>query len=112
MRACPSPIRLAIFQQLTAAGSTGMIAGDLAKQLNLAPNNVSFHLKKPVAFGACACGAGRTAHALFCRAGFDDGIDPFSDPKLLFSNRRILPVIFRQPEKIIAKYFYILERLE
>ena len=39
-----SPIRLAIFQQLTAAGSTGMIAGDLAKQLNLAPNNVSFHL--------------------------------------------------------------------
>ena len=40
-----SPIRLAIFQQLTAAGSTGMIAGDLAKQLNLAPNNVSFHLK-------------------------------------------------------------------
>ncbi|MEX4069019.1 helix-turn-helix domain-containing protein [Haemophilus influenzae] len=48
-----SPIRLAIFQQLTAAGSTGMIAGDLAKQLNLAPNNVSFHLKSLLHSGLC-----------------------------------------------------------
>lgn len=40
-----SPIRLAIFQTLSAMGTKGMIAGDLAKQLGLAPNNLSFHLK-------------------------------------------------------------------
>ncbi|MCU9997828.1 helix-turn-helix transcriptional regulator [[Pasteurella] aerogenes] len=40
-----SPIRLAIFQQLSSMGSQGMIAGDLAKQLELAPNHLSFHLK-------------------------------------------------------------------
>ena len=40
-----SPVRLAVFQQLAAAGSKGMVAGDLAKHLNLAPNNLSFHLK-------------------------------------------------------------------
>ena len=40
-----SPIRLAIFQTLSAMGTQGMIAGDLAKQLGLAPNNLSFHLK-------------------------------------------------------------------
>lgn len=40
-----SPIRLRIFQQLLAKGSVGIIAGDLAKQLDIAPNNLSFHLK-------------------------------------------------------------------
>lgn len=40
-----SPIRLAIFQALSAMGTQGMIAGNLAKQLNLAPNHLSFHLK-------------------------------------------------------------------
>ncbi len=40
-----SPSRLAIFQALSAMGTQGMIAGDLAKQLNLAPNLLSFHLK-------------------------------------------------------------------
>ncbi|MCI5764493.1 helix-turn-helix transcriptional regulator [Actinobacillus porcinus] len=40
-----SPIRLGIFQTLSAMGTAGMTAGDLAKQLNLAPNNLSFHLK-------------------------------------------------------------------
>lgn len=40
-----SPIRLAIFQALSAMGTQGMVAGDLAKQLTLAPNHLSFHLK-------------------------------------------------------------------
>ncbi|UKH32963.1 ArsR/SmtB family transcription factor [Actinobacillus pleuropneumoniae] len=40
-----SPVRLQIFQALSAQESKGMIAGDLAKQLNIAPNNLSFHLK-------------------------------------------------------------------
>ncbi len=40
-----SPVRLAIFQVLTAAGDIGMIAGDLAKALDITPNNLSFHLK-------------------------------------------------------------------
>lgn len=40
-----SPIRLAIFQQLIRTGQSGMVAGDLAQALNLAPNNLSFHLK-------------------------------------------------------------------
>lgn len=40
-----SPVRLQIFQALSAQGSKGIIAGDLAKQLDIAPNNLSFHLK-------------------------------------------------------------------
>ncbi|WP_150540032.1 ArsR/SmtB family transcription factor [Actinobacillus vicugnae] len=40
-----SSVRLQIFQVLAAQGSNGMIAGDLAKQLDIAPNNLSFHLK-------------------------------------------------------------------
>ncbi|WP_032092829.1 metalloregulator ArsR/SmtB family transcription factor [Necropsobacter rosorum] len=40
-----SPIRLAIFQTLMREGRQGIVAGDLAKMLNLAPNKLSFHLK-------------------------------------------------------------------
>ncbi len=40
-----SPVRLAVFQALSAMGTQGMTAGDLAKQLDLPPNNLSFHLK-------------------------------------------------------------------
>ncbi len=40
-----SPVRLYIFQHLAAQGSKGMVAGDLARELDIAPNNLSFHLK-------------------------------------------------------------------
>ncbi|MFB2539428.1 MULTISPECIES: ArsR/SmtB family transcription factor [unclassified Acinetobacter] len=40
-----SPIRLQIFQLLNDSGEVGLVAGDLAKQMNLAPNLMSFHLK-------------------------------------------------------------------
>ena len=40
-----SPVRLAVFQTLSAMGTQGMTASDLARQLNLASNNLSFHLK-------------------------------------------------------------------
>lgn len=40
-----SPIRLQIFQQLTMQGTQGMVAGDLARELNITPNHLSFHLK-------------------------------------------------------------------
>lgn len=46
-----SPNRLAIFQLLTLQGRKGMIAGDLAKETGLTPNNLSFHLK-----GLCQVG--------------------------------------------------------
>lgn len=46
-----SPNRLAIFQILTLQGRKGMIAGDLAKETGLSPNNLSFHLK-----GLCQVG--------------------------------------------------------
>ena len=37
--------RLAIFRALVQAGPDGMAAGDIARQLDLAPNALSFHLK-------------------------------------------------------------------
>lgn len=40
-----SGTRLDVFRLLVRQGHTGMVAGDLASQLALPPNNLSFHLK-------------------------------------------------------------------
>ncbi|ETD68804.1 ArsR family transcriptional regulator [Pelistega indica] len=40
-----SPARLQIVQQLMTVGHQGMVAGDLARALDISPNNLSFHLK-------------------------------------------------------------------
>ncbi|MDO2950891.1 ArsR/SmtB family transcription factor [Aeromonas simiae] len=40
-----SPVRLAAWRQLVRAGLDGMVAGELATALEVAPNTLSFHLK-------------------------------------------------------------------
>lgn len=40
-----SPVRLAAWRELVRAGLDGMVAGELATALGVAPNTLSFHLK-------------------------------------------------------------------
>lgn len=40
-----SPVRLAAWRELVRAGLDGMVAGELASVLGVAPNTLSFHLK-------------------------------------------------------------------
>ena len=40
-----SGIRLDVFRLLVKAGPPGMVAGEIASALNVAPTNLSFHLK-------------------------------------------------------------------
>ena len=45
--------RLEMFQELAKAGDQGMTAGLIAETLDLAPSQVSFHLKELEASGLC-----------------------------------------------------------
>ncbi len=45
LEALSSPIRLNIFKLLVRYGDTGLVAGEIASHLDIAPNNLSFHLK-------------------------------------------------------------------
>jgi DNA-binding transcriptional ArsR family regulator len=45
--------RLEMFQHLAQAGDSGMTAGSIADELDLAPSQVSFHLKELEASGLC-----------------------------------------------------------
>lgn len=40
-----SPLRLAIYRQLLAAGPAGLVAGEISAALALAPSKASFHFK-------------------------------------------------------------------
>lgn len=40
-----SPVRLDMFRLLVRAAPDGLVAGDIAAALKLAPNNASFHLR-------------------------------------------------------------------
>ena len=48
------PVRLAIIRLLVRAGSTGLAAGYVGKQLNTAPNALTFHLQKLANVGLVA----------------------------------------------------------
>ena len=40
-----SGVRLEVFRLLVKKGSQGLVAGEISTALNIAPNNLSFHLK-------------------------------------------------------------------
>lgn len=45
MQALASPVRLKLYQVLLRAEPQGLVAGDIAQQLELPASNLSFHLK-------------------------------------------------------------------
>lgn len=51
--ALSSGIRLELFRLLVKNAPDGLIAGDIARELNLPGNNLSFHLKALVHSGLC-----------------------------------------------------------
>ncbi|MGE5096037.1 MAG: ArsR/SmtB family transcription factor [Betaproteobacteria bacterium] len=40
-----SPIRLDVYRLLVRAGGSGLVAGEIGAKLDLAPSNLSFHLR-------------------------------------------------------------------
>ena len=60
--------RLQIFRALVVAGDTGMSPGELAEQLQVLPNTLSFHLKELMNAGLVT--QQRDGRSLIYRAGF------------------------------------------
>ncbi len=60
--------RLQIFRALVVAGDTGMSPGELAEQLQVLPNSLSFHLKELMNAGLVT--QQRDGRRLIYRAGF------------------------------------------
>ena len=60
--------RLQIFRALVVAGDTGMSPGELAEQLQVLPNTLSFHLKELMNAGLVT--QERDGRRLIYRAGF------------------------------------------
>ena len=62
-------VRLRVFRALVVAGTAGLTPGDLAAQLEVAPNTLSFHLKELSHAGLIS--QERQGRNLIYRAAFD-----------------------------------------
>ena len=62
-----SPVRLALYRQLLAAGPDGLTAGELARRCELTPSKASFHFRNMVAANLIqATGEGRHQRYRLC----------------------------------------------
>lgn len=69
LAALAHPVRLEVFRELMAHGSTGVSAGTLAEKVELAPNALSFHLTRLKHAGLAS--AQRVGQQTFYRASLN-----------------------------------------
>ena len=69
LAALAQEVRLRVFRALVVAGPAGLTPGDLAAQLDVAPNTLSFHLKELSHAGLIS--QERQGRNLIYRAAFD-----------------------------------------
>ena len=69
LAALAQEVRLRVFRALVVAGPAGLTPGDLAAQLEVAPNTLSFHLKELSHAGLIS--QERQGRNLIYRAAFD-----------------------------------------
>ena len=69
LAALAQEVRLQVFRALVVAGPAGLTPGDLAAQLEVAPNTLSFHLKELSHAGLIS--QERQGRNLIYRAAFD-----------------------------------------
>ncbi len=69
LAALAQEVRLRVFRALVVAGPVGLTPGDLAAQLEVAPNTLSFHLKELSHAGLIS--QERQGRNLIYRAAFD-----------------------------------------
>ena len=69
LAALAQEVRLRVFRALVVAGPAGLTSGDLAAQLEVAPNTLSFHLKELSHAGLIS--QERQGRNLIYRAAFD-----------------------------------------